>query len=162
MNLNLENEIWKDIEGYEGNYKISNCGRVKSLNYRHTKKEKILKPHLNTSNYLQVELKGKPFQIHRLVAKAFIPNPDNLPQVNHKDENTVRNDVDNLEWCTQQYNIDYSQSKEVYQYNKEGDLIKKWKSCNECGRNGFNAKHVSECCRSKLKTHKGYIWSYES
>ena len=104
-------EEWRDIKGYEGKYQVSNLGRVKSLNYNHTKKEKILSDSPNTYGYLYVNLykngKGKPFYIHKLVALHFIPNPNNHPIINHKDENKQNNKVSNLEWCTHEYNVNY-------------------------------------------------------
>ena len=97
-------EIWKDIDGYEGLYQISNLGNVKSLNYRNQGIERILTPKCNNAGRLWVELARngdrKPMLIHRLVAMAFIPNPNGYPQVNHMDENPKNNRVDNLEWCT--------------------------------------------------------------
>ena len=106
------NEEWRDIRGYEGKYQVSNLGRIKSLKDSHGNyREKILKFKLEVSGYLQVHLylenKVKAFKIHRLVAEAFIPNPNNLPEVNHKDENKENNRVDNLEWCDRKYNINY-------------------------------------------------------
>lgn len=103
-------EIWKDIKGYENKYQISNLGRVKALDYRRTKKEKILDSR-NNKGYKAIALwnngKRRVFLIHRLVANAFIPNPNKFPQINHKDENKLNNSVDNLEWCTQFYNNIY-------------------------------------------------------
>lgn len=170
-------EIWKDIKGYEGLYQISNFGRVKSLNYRNTGKEQLLKPALNTTGYFCVMLCKplKRFLIHRLVAKAFIPNPDNLPCVNHKDENPTNNHVDNLEWCTQLYNVNYGNGiikrcKKVYQYTLDGELVKEWDSAMECSRNGFKREHIIYCCRGgfirkgkwvNVTQHRGFKWSYE-
>lgn len=103
-------EIWKDIKGYEGKYQVSNYGSVKTLNYRRTGTARLLIPK-NDKGYLAVGLykngKRKMFLIHRLVAEAFIPNPENLPQVNHIDEDKTNNYVENLEWCTQSYNNNY-------------------------------------------------------
>lgn len=172
-------EIFLDIEGYEGLYQVSNLGNVKSLNYHNTKKEKILKPRITINGYLKVSLcKNKTikyFLVHRLVANAFIENPNNYPIINHKDENKQNNVVSNLEWCTNKYNTNYgscikkmsesqinhpNKSKKVYQYSKEGELIAAWESTRECGRNGFCPTSVGDCCRGKMKTHKGYIWRY--
>lgn len=112
-------EIWRDIKEYEGLYQISNLGRVKSLsrcywhgNRWYKQKEKFLKLNINTKGYQSVVLydaehKSKRVMIHRLVANAFISNPDNLPEVNHRDENKENNQVDNLEWCTSEYNNNY-------------------------------------------------------
>ena len=100
-------EVWKDIKGYENKYQVSNTGKIKALNYRNTGKEREISMK-NNKGYYEVALwkdsKRKMFLVHRLVAQMFIPNPDNLPQVNHIDENKTNNCVDNLEWCTQLYN----------------------------------------------------------
>lgn len=173
-------EIYKDIECYEGLYQVSNLGNVKSLNYNNTKKENLLKPRITRNGYLQVILCKnktiKPYSVHRLVANAFIENPNNYPCVNHKDECRTNNVVENLEWCSYKYNCNYGtrnkrmgeklinrkdESKLVYQYSKEGELISVWESTSECGRNGYNFGHVADCCRGERKSHKGYIWSYE-
>lgn len=117
-------EEWRDIKGYEGIYQVSNLGRVKSLsreywhgNRWYKQKEKILRQNLCTSGYMSVMLynaehKHKRIMIHILVARAFIHNPDNLPMINHKDENKLNNVVYNLEWCTNQYNIEYGTGKQ--------------------------------------------------
>ena len=112
-------EEWRDIKGYEGLYQVSNLGRVKSLsridNLGRKKKETILSPGKDKNGYFQIQLyKEKTIKmrkIHRLVAETFIPNPDNLPQVNHKDENKQKNHIGNLEWCDNTYNQNYGTSK---------------------------------------------------
>ena len=162
-------EIWRDIEGFDG-YQISNEGRVRSFKRG---KEKILKAQIN-KGYLQLELRKNGVRkkefIHRLVAQAFIPNPQNLPEVNHKDENKTNNCVENLEWCDRKYNVNYGtgvqrrakkQSKCVDQIDAvTGEIVHKWKSTLECGKNGYNYKDISHCCLGLRKTHKGYIWKY--
>ena len=167
---------------------VSNCGRIKSLDtYRKGKngsirfcKGKILKPGTTKNGYLLVGLykngKVKFHLIHRLVAEAFIPNPNNLPEVNHKDENKLNNNAENLEWCDRLYNARYGtgierqkkkqlndikKSKSVLQYDLEGNFIKEWKSTRECGRNGFNQGNVAACCRGELKKYKDFIWRYK-
>ncbi len=108
-------EEWRDIEGYEHEYQVSNLGRVRSLDriskQNHKLKGRFVTPNITKGGYALVRMYGtqgfKIESIHRLVAKAFIPNPDNLPEVNHKDENKQNNCVDNLEWCTRLYNVHY-------------------------------------------------------
>lgn len=108
-------EVWKDIDGYEKSYQVSNLGNVRSVERIGENNRKypmqMLKKRLNWKGYPKVCLNKhghkKIFSVHRLVAKAFIPNPDNLPQVNHKDENKENNNVNNLEWCTAGYNNNY-------------------------------------------------------
>lgn len=157
--------IWRDAPGYD-EYQVSSEGNIKSLKCG---REKLLKLGVDKDGYLQVSLwkdgKRKMKKVHRLVAKAFIPNPLGLPQVNHKDEDKTNNRVENLEWCTHEYNMNYGTriertSKKVYQYTLDGRLIKIWPSAAEAGRNGFNAGHITDCCNGKRKTHKGFIWQY--
>lgn len=108
----LPGEIWKDIEGFEGKYQVSNLGRVKSLTrkvWNYTKPGRILKPSMKENGYLRVGLSNgdkseKHAHVHRLVATAFIPNPCNFPEVNHKNLNKADNRAENLEWCTSRYN----------------------------------------------------------
>ena len=172
-------EIFKDIKDYEGLYQVSNFGNVLSLNYNRSGKPKLLKPHIEGGGYSFVHLckdgKRKMFKIHRLVAETFLENPDNLPQVNHKDEDKTNNRVDNLEWCDNKYNCNYgtrierivkkqtnrNKSKKVLQFTLDGEFIREWPSTRECKRNGFNSGHVSSCCNGKLKSHKGFIWRYK-
>jgi hypothetical protein len=155
-------EIWKDIKGYEGLYQVSNLGRVKSLGNSKSKKEKILKPFKRGRGYLTVKLfnnnKKKQIFIHRLVAETFIDNPDNLPQVNHKDENKQNNLLDNLEWCTNKDNARYSFSKEILATNINTKEKIIFTSIGEARKLGFN--HVSDCCLNKRKQDKGYVFEY--
>ena len=167
----MKKEFWKPVLGYEGHYQVSNFGRVKSIRFG---KERILKPFTNKDGYLLVTLSKngthKKFQVHRLVALHFLPNPDNLPEVNHKDENKLNNNAENLEWCNRKFNINYgtrnkrigkSNSKKVLQYTLDGEFVREWESTAECERNGYNHGAVSDCCRGKRKTHKDFIWRYK-
>ena len=156
-------EEWKDIKGYEGIYQISNKGRVKSLNYKRTGKEKILKLSSDTNGYKKITLfknsKRKTYSIHKLVAEAFLPNPDNLPVVNHKDENKLNNNVENLEWCTQEYNVKYSLSKKIICletneiFDSSKDVINKM----------FDSKGSSSTIRDHLrgKTKSAYKYHFK-
>lgn len=107
----LPKQIWKDIPGYEGEYQVSNTGKVRSLNYQRTKGKVVKLKLCNKDGYMAIGLykngKRTKYPVHRLVALAFIPNPNNYPIINHKDENKTNNTVWNLEWCTQKYNINY-------------------------------------------------------
>lgn len=194
-------EIWKDIKNYEGLYEVSNKGRVKRLERVTTDnngkeyhlKEKILKEHLNSYGYLTVNLYnhkdggGKQLRIHRLVAEAFIPNPNNNPQVNHKDEIKTNNCVENLEWMTCKENNNYGTrneraikamkdtykhnretickaiskavSKPVAQYTKDGELIKVCSSISEAGCQ-LCLSNISAVAKGKRKTCGGFVWRY--
>ena len=188
-------EIWKtavyDGELYEGLYKVSNFGKILSLNYKNTGKPGLMNPGTNTSGYLQVGLskngKTNLCLVHRLVAEAFLENPDNLPEVNHKDEDktnnfvflnedgTVNKEKSNLEWKNHRDNCNHGTrnermaktktngklSKRVLQLSLTGELIREWESTNECGRNGFNQGSVVDCCNGKQKTHKGFRFMYK-
>ncbi len=167
-------EIWIPIKGYEGLYEVSSYGRVRSLSYRRTGQTRVLNLEKNHFGYILVKLhkngKGKTYQVHRLVASAFIPNWFEDEQVNHRDENKENNRVENLEWCSSKYNNNYGtarkrmvekQSKTVLQLTKTGELIREWPSTMEAGRNGFDNSSVAKCCNGKLKHYKGYIWKYK-
>mgnify|MGYP002679946246 CR=1 FL=1 len=140
-------EVWKDIKGYEGLYQVSNLGRVRSLNYGRSGETKLLKQG-TTNGYKRVFLykngKGKNYFVHRLVAMAFIPNPNNLPIINHKDEDSSNNNVNNLEWCTQEYNLNYGTRNERASKSKKG-------------------KHRSEETKKKIsESSKGKTFSEET
>ena len=174
-------EVWLNIKNYP-NYEISSLGRVKSLNYKNTKVEKLIKPIKLKNGYLQVNLyannKMHHKYVHRLVAEAFLDNPNNLPQINHKDENTQNNIVDNLEYCDAKYNNNYGthnkrvsasqqnnpkKSKPILQYNKQGNLITEYPSIIEIQRQlGFAAGNISRCCRGEFKQAYGFIWRYKN
>ena len=126
-------EEWRDVVGYEGLYQVSNLGRIKSLNYNHTGKEGILKLIYGKDGYVKISLckkgeKPETFLVHRLVAIAFIPNPNNLPEVNHiidDFEHRSDNRVENLEWCTRDYNCNYGSRNKKVSENKKGKCGKK-------------------------------------
>ena len=181
-------EIWKtavyDGEPYEG-FEVSNWGRIKSLNYRRTGRAELMKPFNVGRGYLQVVLSKngeyKNCLVHRLVAFTFLDNPENKPEVNHKDGNKTNNFVflnedgsvdkekSNLEWKNHRDNLNHgthnersakARSKPVLQLSLSGELIREWPSTMECGRNGFVQQGVVACCNGKRKTHKGFKWCY--
>ena len=151
-------EIWKDIPNYEGLYQASNLGRIKSIYYNN----KILKLNNDSNDYLQVWLcknkKKKIYKVHRLVALTFIPNPNYLPFINHKDENKSNNNINNLEWCDGIYNARYSFGKKVLQYDLDGNFIREWNCIKETG---IDSSHIINCCKGKRKSAGGYKWRYK-
>lgn len=178
-------EIWKDIKDYEGKYQISNLGNIKSLprqmGFYSNSNIKIINGYIKKEGYFQVDLykdnHRKKFYTHRLVAKAFIYNPNNYPQINHKDENKSNNTVDNLEWCTAKYNINYGSrtenakknkinhsklSKKILQYDINNNFIKEFPSSMEIQRElGLFSTSIIRNCKRKTKTVGGFIWKYK-
>ena len=167
-------EIWKNVKGFGGKYQISNFGRLKSV--RICKKgslafvkERILKGKTDKDGYIEYGLydnenkKNRYFRAHRLVAEAFIPNPKNLPLINHKDEVRDNNNVSNLEWCTPEYNARYSLSRSVLQIDINGNIVKEWESATEASKCGFDRSTIRKCCRGvkHFNSHKGFIWKYK-
>lgn len=160
------NEEWRDIKGYEGLYQISNLGRVKSLGNNKSKKEKILKPR-KTCGYLNVVLskegKRNSYQVHRLVAQSFIPNLNNYKEINHKDENKSNNCIENLEWCTREYNVNYgtriqrASDKMKYSDNPRARKVqcittgKKFNCIKEASEYYLlkNKENITRCCQGK-------------
>lgn len=186
----MNKEIWKDIDGYEGLYQISNLGNVKSLTNRSNhKEERILKLNTNSKYYL-VNLckntKRKTLLIHRLVAKAFIDNPNNLPQINHINGNKLDNRAVNLEWCTCRANIIHSiknglkvtkkgkenpmygrknenanRSVKVSKYDMNDNYIETYSSIREAGiKNNISEFTISNVCNGRGKSAGGYKWRY--
>lgn len=174
-------ETWKAIAGYEGLYEVSDQGRVKSLNYNHTHKEKILRPVKGRKGYLQVSLckdgQIKNWKVHRLVAEAFIPNPQCLETINHRDEVKTNNSASNLEWMNRKDNDNYGTrnkrvaearlnhpafSKKVQMFDKlTGELLATFPSLAEAERiTRIAFQNISSCCNGKLKSAGGYNWKY--
>ena len=165
-------EVYKplNIKGFEGRYEISNTGQIKSV-----RTGRILKQRLNRNGYCQVDLckdgAQKTFRVHRLVAYAFIPNPNNLPEVNHKDECKTNNRIDNLEWCTRKYNANYGTITEriakansivVEQLDDNGIVLASYPSTMQIERVlGFFNGAISLACRKGVKRY-GYFWKYKT
>ncbi|TCW59060.1 HNH endonuclease [Bacillus thuringiensis] len=185
MKNTQHSEEWRDVKGYEGYYKISNKGRVLSLDRpivrcgrKQIIKERILKTHIQVQNHyayavFTIDTISKKFSIHRLVAEAFIENPDNKPFVNHKNGVRDDNDVRNLEWVTQAENVKHAFetglntcNKKVAQYSLDNILLDTFESVREASRSlgrGVNvASSISACCNGKRKTAYGYKWKHIS
>ena len=189
-------EIWRTAiyKGviYEGLYKVSNLGKILSLNYRRTGKSKLMNPFDNGDGYLHVVLskngETEKCKVHRLVAETFLPNPDNLPEVNHKDEDKTNNFVflnedgtvnkkkSNLEWKNHRDNCNHGTrnervgkantngkcSKKVLQFTLDGEFIREWPSTKEIERQlGFDNSAVGRCCLGEQKTAYGFCWMYK-
>ncbi len=166
--------MWKNIKGYGGIYQVSDEGEVRSLNYRNTGRVQVLKPNKNNCGYLLVTLykngKRKSFSVHRLVAEAFLPNPDNLPEINHKDENKANNCASNLEWCDRKYNANFGTGiersaknhlKPVKQFDLRGNFIQDFPSIIEVQRKlGYNQSYISAACSGRFNQAYGYRWNY--
>ena len=176
-------EQWRDIKGYEGLYQTSNSGRIKSLprlvrrgtaGFMKTTTQ-IRITHLGKKGYERVTLsnhKGKKRNelVHRLVAIAFLPNPNELPDVNHKNEVKHHNFLSNLEWCTHKYNCNHGTSpkrigsklsKKTYQYAMDGCFVKEYKSLSEAARvTNLSKSNIAMVCNGQYKQSGGYKWSY--
>lgn len=172
-------EIWKPIKNYE-NYEAGSCGFIRNTNFHRSGKTKVLKPS-HSNKYPIVQLfkngVGKWEYVHKLVAEAFIPNPLNLPQVNHKDENPENNCVENLEYCDAGYNSRYGtrtkrlaekltnrldESIVVGQFTRNNKLVAKYPSISEASRIvNVDITSITKCCKEKYKTAGGYKWAYQ-
>lgn len=161
-------EIWKPVDGFNGFYEVSDLGRIRSTN-------RLLKQRKNNKGYFMVDLYKNnlrnQYLVHRLVAFAFVDNPQNYPCVNHKDENRENNKADNLEWCTQKYNMNYgscpqrigkANGKGVIQYDKSGNVVGKYISIIFAERmTGISNGSIGDCLHGRRKTAGGYLWRYE-
>ena len=193
----MRTEIWRTpIHKGEvfDNYQVSNLGQILSLNFRNTGKPELMNPWEDKDGYLKIGLRNNRktdfILVHRLIAETFIPNPDNLPQVNHKidtkegkkinmvifnEDGSINKEKTTLEWCDGKYNHNYGTineriskantngklSKRVLQLSLDGELIREYPSVRECERNGFEHGAVCRCCNGKQKTHKGFRFMYK-
>lgn len=173
-------EIWRDIDGYEGLYQVSNTGKVRSLNYKRTGHYKILKTTKNHKGYLSVGLyrnnKKESVLVHRLVCKTFIPNPENKPHIDHI--NTIRDDnrIENLRWVTpkenssnpitkkrinKRFGSNNPAAKAVVQLDLNDRVIYYWDTAKNANlKTKIHRGHISSCCKGLLKTSGGYKWKY--
>lgn len=169
-------EEWRIIDGFDGKFLISNRGRIMDMDYHNKGEKKEIKPYL-IRGYPTVTFfykkKRYPFRVHRLVAMAFVPNPQNFPYVNHKDETRNNNNVDNLEWCTQKYNNTYGtaiqravtkRKKPVEQYTTDGAYIATHDSALDAALSlGYKKDYrslITRSCKGKSGVILGYIWKY--
>ena len=187
----MEEEIWKSATGYEMSYEVSNFGNVRSVDRfvnnkngipNSIRKGRRLKPFKTSTGYLRLALKingrGENHFVHRLVAEAFVPNPNNYPCINHKDENPANNRADNLEWCSHKYNNDYGGRKSkvfksretnqkgfkgVRQYSLDGQFLHEYASAYHAARAlKMCVPNIGKCCRmnsSKYHAH-GFLWRF--
>lgn len=167
--VNTDDEIWKDIPGYEEKYQVSNLGRVKTLKHKYKQhrgirivNEKILKPSLANNGYYRVSL-GRNNQklIHRLVAKAFIPNPKNKRTINHKDGNKLNNNIKNLEWNTHQENNLHAFKNNLIKTSKKVICLETKTIYNSISAANKEFKgNICKCCQDKKRTSGGHHFMY--
>ena len=148
----------KDVVGYENIYGITSCGRVWSYKYK-----KFLTPSTNKRGYLRVGLRKngerKVYMVHRLVAEAYIPNPDNLPDVDHIDNDRTHNYLNNLQWITHKDNVRKGRNKPILQYTLDGEFVKEWPCAYDVGKEV--SSNIVNCLKGRYKTAYNYIWKYK-
>ena len=158
-------EVWKDIEGYEGLYQVSNLGNVRSLKYAGGNKVKLLKQYTDKKGYKRIGLykngKYKLYMVHRLVTIAFIPNPNNLPIINHKDEDKTNNNVNNLEWCTYEYNNTYGTARKRASESRKGKTLSE-ETKKKISKTKKGKHHSEESKKKMSESHKGKHHSEET
>lgn len=162
-----EERIWAIKDGYL----VNRDGNIYKMNWRNTGTMRKVKQGQSVKGYLSFKCNGEVTLAHRFIASCFLPNPQNLPCVNHKNEIKDDNRVENLEWCDHKYNDNYgtrnkrvaeSKSKKVLQYTKDGVLVKEWVSAKEIGRVfGYHTGYIAACCKGKYKTAYDFIWKYK-
>jgi len=168
--MDYANEIWKPCPDFEEKYLISNYGRIKSIgNYNTCKTNGLLNLYKKKSRngYIQVRLfdnnRVKTVEVHSLVAKAFVPNPYNLPMVNHKDEDKANNYYENLEWCDNKYNIRYSRAKAIDVYTKNGVFVETINVLSDVAEKyNMPTRNVSRCCKMHYNTRSGFTFRYHN
>lgn len=162
----MMDEIWKIIPDTIGHYLVSSHGRIKSI-----RSNKIMRPLRTTTGYHQIQLRinGITIQrrIHRIVAQCFLENPENKPEVNHKDGNRVNNCLSNLEWCTKSENSKHAYDsglnpniKPVLCLDRNGSVLKKYRSARDAEKDGYLNQLIAKCCLGHRKYHKGKSWKY--
>lgn len=176
--METRTETWRPVKGLEGFYEVSDLGNVRSLNYHNWGIVKNLTPVPDKDGYLRVclSMNGRQYNrmVHRMVAMVFLDNPDNLPQINHINEDKTDNRVCNLEWCTCEYNNNHGTRNERVSKNKQntncrrvlqldlaGNLIREWDSLHEVNRQlGFDVAHIGRVCNGLKKTGYGFKWQF--
>lgn len=157
---NMDCLEWRDVNGFEGAYKVSNTGLVYSC-----KTKRVLKP-LVINGYNRVMFGRKTFRIHRLVAIAFIPNPQNYTCINHKNGNKQDNRVENLEWCNHSMNLVHAYRNGLNKNERpverllDGKVVEHYRSAAEAEKEGFQRRLIAKCCNGKRKHHGGFEWRY--